>query len=118
MSWFDTLKMHCGTEREKSDEMDKAPPIRNPRESEFKDNANDDLSRAEYVDLFREKVDPIIERQGRLKMDYADVKLTDLKMTKKKAREVAEELYGGKGYGAIYVADGMLTFKLTGEGNV
>ncbi|BCV00486.1 MAG: hypothetical protein CM15mV35_470 [uncultured marine virus] len=47
MSWEDILK---------------APPIRNPRESEFKDNANDNLSRAEYVDLFREKIDPIIQR--------------------------------------------------------
>jgi len=118
MSWFDTLKMHCGTEREKSDEMDKAPPIRNPRESEFKDNANDDLSRAEYVDLFREKVDPIIERQGRLKMDYADVKLTDLKMTDKKAQEVARELYGGMGYSAIFADDSKLTFKLKGAGKV
>jgi len=96
----------------------KAPPIRNPRESEFKDNANDDLSLPEYIDLFKEIADPIIERQGRLKMDYADVKLTDLKMSENKAREVAEKLYGDKGYSAIYIADGMLTFKLTGEGKV
>ena len=103
MTWHDILK---------------APPIRNPRESEFKDNANDDLSRAEYVDLFREKADPIIERQGRLKMNYADVKLTDLKMTEKKAMEVARELYEGKGYGAIFADDGVLTFKLKGEGKI
>ena len=96
----------------------KAPPIRNPRESEFSDNVNDDLSLPEYIDLFREKADPIIERQGRLKMDYADVKLTDLKMTEKKAQEVARELYEGKGYGAIFADDGILTFKLKGEGKV
>ena len=96
----------------------KAPPIRNPRESEFSNNVNDDLSRAEYVDLFREKVDPVIERQGRLKMDYADVKLTDLKMSEKKAAEVARELYGGMGYGAIFANDALLTFKLKGEGKI
>ena len=103
MNWHDILK---------------APPIRNPRESEFSNNVNDDLSRAEYVDLFREKVDPVIERQGRLKMDYADVKLTDLKMSEKKAAEVARELYEGKGYGAIFADDAVLTFKLKGEGKI
>ena len=103
MSWEDILK---------------APPIRNPREAEFSDNVNDNLSKPEYIDLFREIADPIIERQGRLKMDYADVKLTDLKMTEKKAQEVARELYEGKGYGAIFADDGRLTFKLKGEGKV
>jgi len=103
MSWEDILK---------------APPIRNPRESEFNDNVNDNLSWPEYVDLFKEKADPIIERQGRLKMDYADVKLTDLKMTEKKAMEVARELYKGKGYGAIFADNGILTFKLKGEGKI
>ena len=103
MSWEDILK---------------APPIRNPREAEFSDNVNDNLSKPEYIDLFREIADPIIERQGRLKMDYADVKLTDLKMTEKKAQEIARELYGGKGYGAIFADDGILTFKLKGEGKV
>ena len=103
MSWEDILK---------------APPIRNPREAEFKDNANDDLSRAEYVDLFREKIDPIIREAGKKKEDYADVNLTDLKMTEKKAQEMARELYGGMGYGAIFADDGRLTFKLKGEGKV
>jgi len=103
MSWEDILK---------------APPIRNPRESEFKDNANDNLSRAEYVDLFREKIDPIIREAGKKKEDYADVKLTDLKMTEKKAQEMARELYRDMGYGAIFADDGRLTFKLKGEGKV
>ena len=103
MTWHDILK---------------APPIRNPRESEFKNNANDDLSRAEYVDLFREKIDPIIREAGKKKEDYADIKLTDLKMTEKKAQEMARELYGCMGYGAIFADDGLLIFKLKGEGKV
>ena len=101
MTWHDILK---------------APPIRNPRESEFSDTSNDNLSRAEYVDLFREKVDPIISEAGEKKKTYAEIKLTDLKMTEKKAEKMARELYGGKGYGAIWVdAGGNLVFKLEGE---
>lgn len=118
MSWFDTLKMHCGTEREKSDEMDKAPPIRNPRESEFKDNANDDLSRAEYVDLFREVADPVIREAAERKSKYANVKLSDLKMSSKKAEEVAKELYADMGYNMIFASETELMFKIVGEGRV
>ena len=58
MTWHDILK---------------APPIRNPRESEFKNNANDDLSRAEYVELFQERVDPIIHRDGKKRKTYASI---------------------------------------------
>ena len=83
MTWHDILK---------------APPIRNPRESEFSDNSNDDLSMPEYIDLFREKVDQIISEAGKKKEMYASIKLTDLKMSEKKAQEVARELYGDKGY--------------------
>jgi hypothetical protein len=118
MSWFDTLKMHCGTEREKSDEMDKAPPIRNPREAEFKDNPNDDLSRAEYVDLFREVVDPVIREVAERKGKYANVKLSDLKMSSKRAEEVAKELYADMGYNMIFADELVLTFKLIGKGRV
>lgn len=101
MSWEDILK---------------APPIRNPRESEFDDRSNDNLSLPEYIDLFREKVDPVIREAGEKKETYANIKLTDLKMTEKKAQEIARELYGGKGYGAIFAgSDGELTFKLEGE---
>jgi len=101
MTWHDILK---------------APPIRNPRESEFSDNSNDDLSMPEYIDLFREKVDPIISEAGKKKEMYASIKLTDLKMSEKKAQEVARELYGDKGYNAIFAgSDGELNFKLEGE---
>tara|TARA_B100001094_G_scaffold92477_1_gene88339 strand:- start:678 stop:995 length:318 start_codon:yes stop_codon:yes gene_type:complete len=101
MSWHDILK---------------APPIRNPRESEFSDNSNDDLSMPEYIDLFREKVDPIISEAGKKKERYASIKLTDLKMTEKKAKEIARELYQDKGYSSIFVSsDGELNFKLEGE---
>ena len=103
MTWHDILK---------------APPIRNPRESEFSDNSNDDLSMPEYIDLFREKVDPIISEAGKKKEMYASIKLTDLKMSEKKAAEVARELYEGKGYGAIFADDAVLTFKLKGEGKI
>jgi hypothetical protein len=103
MSWEDILK---------------APPIRNPRESEFKDNANDDLFLPEYIDLFRDKVDPVIRRAGKKKKTYADIKLTDLKMTEKKAQEIARKLYANMGYNAIFVDNGILTFKLKGEGKI
>jgi|TARA_X000001382_G_scaffold128490_1_gene118319 hypothetical protein len=101
MTWHDILK---------------APPIRNPRESEFSNNSNDDLSMPEYIDLFREKVDPIISEAGKKKERYASIKLTDLKMSEKKAQEVARELYGDKGYSAIFTgSDGELSFRLEGE---
>ena len=103
MSWEDILK---------------APPIRNPREAEFSDDVNDNLSKPAFIDLFRVVVDPIIREAGEKKNDYADVKLTDLKMSEKKAQEVARELYGDMGYNAIFADDGILTFKLKGEGKV
>ena len=103
MAWHDILK---------------APPIRNPRESEFSDNSNDNLTMPEYIDLFREKVDPIISEAGKKKNKYASIKLTDLKMSEKMAAEVARELYEGKGYGAIFADDAVLTFKLKGEGKI
>ena len=96
----------------------KAPPIRNPRESEFKDNANDDLSLPEHIDLFKDKVDPVIREAGKKKETYADIKLTDLKMTEKKAQEIARKLYADMGYNAIFVDNGILTFKLQGEGKL
>ena len=101
MTWHDILK---------------APPIRNPRESEFSDNSNDDLSMPEYIDLFRELADPAIREAGEKKETYASIKLTDLKMTKNKAQEIARELYGDKGYSSIFASsDGELNFKLEGE---
>lgn len=110
--------MHCGTEREKSDEMDKAPPIRNPRESEFGDTSNDDLSMVEYFGLFREVADPAIRQAGERNGKYAYVKLSDLKMSAKKAEEVAKELYADKGYNDIFTNEMELIFKLIGEGRV
>ena len=103
MSWEDILK---------------APPIRNPREAEFKDNANDDLSRTEYVELFQERVDPIIEREGKLKSTYASIPLSDLLMSPRRAVDVAEDLYSDMGYNMIFTTDGKLIFKLEGEGRV
>lgn len=104
MAWHDILK---------------APPIRNPRESEFSDNSNDNLTMPEYIDLFREKADPIIREAGEKKQKFANVKLVDLKMSAKKAKEVANELYANKGYSKILaVGDGELSFKLEGEGKV
>tara|TARA_R100000995_G_C3461172_1_gene113220 strand:- start:19 stop:342 length:324 start_codon:yes stop_codon:yes gene_type:complete len=101
MTWHDILK---------------APPIRNPRASEFDDRSNDNLSLPEYIDLFIEKVDPIIREAGERKQMYATIKLTDLKMTRTKAQEIARKLYGDKGYAAIFAgSDGELTFKLEGE---
>tara|TARA_R100000664_G_C2760170_1_gene150993 strand:- start:18499 stop:18855 length:357 start_codon:yes stop_codon:yes gene_type:complete len=118
MSWFDTLKMHCGTEREKSDEMDKAPPIRNPRESEFSDNANDDKSMLFYQGLFREVADPVIREAAEKKRKFANVKLSDLKMSSERAKEVAKELYAGMGYNMIFASETDLIFKIVGEGRV
>tara|TARA_R110000751_G_scaffold282229_2_gene385280 strand:+ start:15 stop:341 length:327 start_codon:yes stop_codon:yes gene_type:complete len=93
----------------------KAPPIRNPRESEFS-NSNDNSSMTEHERLFEKVVDPVIREAGKKKEEYADIKLTDLKMSGKKAREVARKLYADMGYGAIFIHDNsLLTFKLTEE---
>lgn len=103
MSWKDIIK---------------APPIRNPRESEFGDTSNDDLSMVEYFGLFRDIVDPIIREAGERKGKYAYVKLSDLKMSRKKAEEVARELYADKGYNDIFTNEMELILKLVGEGRV
>ena len=103
MSWEDILK---------------APPIRNPREAEFKDNTNDNLSRSEYVELFQERVDQIIQREGKKKSTYATIELSDLLMSPRRAVDVAEDLYADMGYNLIFTTDGKLIFKLEGEGRV
>ncbi len=93
----------------------KAPPIRNPRELEFReDNSNDDLSMTEYERLFERVVDPVIREAGEKKKEYADIKLTELQMSGKKAKEVAKELYADMGYGVIFIHNNsLLTFNLT-----
>tara|TARA_R100000005_G_C4990811_1_gene198236 strand:- start:283 stop:585 length:303 start_codon:yes stop_codon:yes gene_type:complete len=98
MAWEDVLKM---------------PPIRNPRESEFNQRENENLSMKEYVELFETVVDPVIE-EGR--NNYAvSIPLSELKMSEKKAEKIARKLYKGMGYSMIFTHDGELYFKLKGE---
>ena len=103
MTWHDILK---------------APPIRNPRESEFGDNSNDNLTMPEYIDLFGEVADPAIRQAGERKGKYAYVKLSDLKMSPKRAEKVAEELYADMGYNMIFANETELIFKMIGEGKI
>lgn len=101
MSWEDILK---------------APPIRNPREAEFNQTTNDNLSMSEYEELFERVVDPIIvEQGGRL---AATIPTSALGMSDKKAEKVARKLYKNMGYNMIFANDGELYFKLKGEGRV
>jgi|TARA_R100001463_G_scaffold42066_1_gene88343 hypothetical protein len=101
MSWEDILK---------------APPIRNPRETEFSQRENENLSMREYVDLFERVVDPMIEEN---KNEYAvAIPVTELKMSEKKAEKIAQKLYKNMGYNMIFAKDGTLYFKLQGEGRV
>ena len=75
MSWEDILK---------------APPIRNPRETEFSQRENENLSMREYVDLFERVVDPMIEEN---KNEYAvAIPVTELKMSEKKAEKIAQKI--------------------------
>ena len=101
MAWEDVLKM---------------PPVRNPREDEFNRNDNDNLSMKEYVELFEKVVDPIIEEQGH--RFAVSIPTSELKMSDKKAAKVAKKLYKDMGYNAIFATDGILYFKLQGEGKV
>jgi hypothetical protein len=88
MAWEDVLKM---------------PPIRNPREDEFTNMPNDNLSMDEYEKLFEEIVDPVIEEAGKKSKPIAYVSVKELGMSPKKAEKIAQKLYDGMGYGHIYV---------------
>ena len=100
MSWEDVLKM---------------PPIRNPREEEFSDTSNDELTDDELKRLFEEVADPIIMEEAEAKGKWATVPLTDLKMSKQRAEEVARALYKDKGYPQIFSSDEEVYFRLQGQ---
>jgi len=103
MTWEDVLKM---------------PPIRNPKESEFDNMPNDNLSMDEYEKLFEEIVDPVIEEAANKKSGVAYVSVKELGMSPKKAEMIAQELYDGMGYGRIYVDfqnDLMFTLRTRGK---
>jgi len=88
MVWEDVLKM---------------PPIRNPRENERGVMPNDNLSMDEYEKLFEEIVDPVIEERAKSKQRFAYINVGKLKMSPKRAEEIAQKLYEGLGYEKIYV---------------
>ena len=91
----------------------KAPPIRNPRAEEDRDVSNDDLDMAGLKKLFEKVADPEIERSSKSRLKYAFIPLEDLKMSKEKADEVANELYEDMGYVRIYISGDSLVFTLT-----
>ena len=91
----------------------KAPPIRNPRAEVDRDVSNDDLDMAGFKKLFEEVADPEIERSAERKNTFAFVPFEDLKMSREKAKEVANELYEDMGYVEIYISGDKLVFKLT-----
>ena len=98
MAWEDVLKM---------------PPIRNPRENEFDNMPNDNLSMDEYEKLFEDMVDPVIEEAATRLSPIAYISVRELGMSPKKAEKIAQELYDGMGYGRIYVdTQGDLMFSL------
>ena len=91
--------------------MIKMPPIPNPRRD--RTYPNDGLSMKEYEELFEEVVDPEIEdAAGKHSRSVAFVTLDELGMSKDKAAEIANKLYGDKGYGKIYVSGNNLIFSL------
>ena len=91
----------------------KAPPIRNPRAEEDRDVSNDDLDMAGFNKLFEEIVDPKIENIAEIRHRWAVIPLTDLKMSKEKALDVAKELYDDMGYIDIKISGDDLVFQLT-----
>lgn len=82
-------------------ELKKAPPVDNPRREEYDNTPNDDLSREEHIELFREIADPIIERAAKNLSNFAWVPLAELKMSPKKALKVAKDLYRDMDYRKI-----------------
>ena len=106
------IKMNIRKQLDEFKQIVKAPPIENPRKENDWDTSNDDLDMAGFKKLFEDVADPIIEKVGKGKRRFAVVPFEDLKMSKKKALEVAKELYAGKGYTRIANYNDGLNFQL------
>lgn len=92
--------------------LNKAPPIRNPREAEFSDTSNDDLSDPEIERLFEKVIDPEIEKVAKRKGNTVYIRIVDLKMSKEFATKKIVEMYGDEGYGRIRPLDTLIEIRL------